>query len=186
MTISERKKEWKKIKENKSKIVIGPRSALFVPFTNIGLIIIDEEHDSSYSSFTTPKYITREVAEYIARDNNACLLLGSATPNVSTMYKAETGKIDYYTLTKRPANIQNPDIEIVDMKEVLQKELERLKTSGKISKYKGFDKPIRICFRLSEYKLLNKPFIYGLDSNSAKGIALTREEFKEYCKSAQL
>jgi hypothetical protein len=77
-------------------------------------------------------------------------------------------------------------VEIVDMKEVLQKELERLKTSGKISKYKGFDKPIRICFRLSEYKLLNKPFIYGLDSNSAKGIALTREEFKEYCKSAQL
>lgn len=117
MTISERKKEWKKIKENKSKIVIGPRSALFVPFTNIGLIIIDEEHDSSYSSFTTPKYITREVAEYIARDNNACLLLGSATPNVSTMYRAKTGKIDYYTLTKRPANIQNPDIEIVDMKE---------------------------------------------------------------------
>ena len=117
MTISERKKEWKRIKENKAKIVIGPRSALFVPSNNIGLIIIDEEHDSSYSSFTTPKYITREVAEYIAYENNACLLLGSATPDVSTMYKAEQGKIDYYELTKRPANIQNPDIEIVDMKE---------------------------------------------------------------------
>ncbi len=117
MTISERKKEWKRIKENKAKIVIGPRSALFVPSNNIGLIIIDEEHDSSYSSFTTPKYITREVAEYMAYDNNACLLLGSATPDVSTMYKAEQGKIDYYELTKRPANIQNPDIEIVNMKE---------------------------------------------------------------------
>jgi len=117
MTISERKKEWKRIKENKAKIVIGPRSALFVPFDNIGLIIVDEEHDSSYSSFTSPKYITREVAEYIAYDNNACLLLGSATPDISTMYKAEQGEIDYYELTKRPANIQNPDIEIVDMKE---------------------------------------------------------------------
>lgn len=117
MTISERKKEWKRIKENEAKIVIGPRSALFVPFDNIGLIIIDEEHDSSYSSFTTPKYITREVAEYMAYDNNACLVLGSATPEISTMYKAEQGKIDYYELTKRPANIQNPYIEIVDMKE---------------------------------------------------------------------
>jgi len=119
MTISERKKEWKRIKENKAKIVIGPRSALFAPFSNIGLIIIDEEHDSSYSSFTTPKYITREVAEYIARENNSCLVLGSATPSISTMHRAKNGKIDYYTLTKRPANIQNPDIEIVDMKEEL-------------------------------------------------------------------
>lgn len=117
MTISERKKEWKKIKLGKSKIVIGPRSALFVPFDNIGLIIIDEEHDSSYSSFTTPKYITREVAEYIAYEYNAYLLLGSATPNVTTMYRALSEKIDFYELTKRPANIQNPDIEIVDMKE---------------------------------------------------------------------
>ena len=117
MTITERKKEWKKILENKAKIVIGPRSALFAPFSNIGLVIIDEEHDSSYSSFTTPKYITREVAEYIARDNKACLVLGSATPNISTMYRAKTGKIDYYKLTKRPADIQNPDIEIIDMKE---------------------------------------------------------------------
>ena len=117
MTISERKKEWKKIKEGKVKIVIGPRSALFVPFENIGLVIIDEYHDSSYSSFTTPKYITREVAEYIARDNNACLLLGSATPDITTMYKAKNNIIDYYELTKRPETIQNPDIEIVDMKE---------------------------------------------------------------------
>lgn len=117
MTISERKKEWKKVKTGEAKIVIGPRSALFVPFDTIGLIIIDEEHDSSYSSFTTPKYITREVAEYMAYEYNAYLLLGSATPDVSTMYKALSEKIDFYELTKRPANIQNPDIEIVDMKE---------------------------------------------------------------------
>ena len=117
MTISERKAEWKKIKEKKVKIVIGPRSALFVPFDNLGLIIMDEEHDSSYSSKTTPKYITREVAEYLASVNNACLVLGSATPDISTMYKARSGNIDYYELTKRPLSVQSPDIEIVDMKE---------------------------------------------------------------------
>ena len=117
MTVTERKAEWKKIVDGKVKIVIGPRSALFVPFNNIGLIIIDEEHDSSYSSQTTPKYITREVAEYIANMNNACLMLGSATPDVCTMYKAEIGKIDLYELTKRPKEIQNPDVHVVDMKE---------------------------------------------------------------------
>ena len=76
-------------------------------------------------------------------------------------------------------------VEIVDMKEILQKELEDLKVSGKSSKYKGFDKSIRICLSLSEYVPLNKPFIYGLDRNAAVGIALTREQFREYCNSAQ-
>ncbi len=117
MTISERKKEWKKILDKKVQIVVGPRSALFVPFDNLGLIIIDEEHDASYSSQTTPKYITREVAEYLANMHSACLMLGSATPDVSTMYRAESGKIDLYELTKRPKEIQNPDIHVVDMKE---------------------------------------------------------------------
>lgn len=76
-------------------------------------------------------------------------------------------------------------IEIVDMKEILQKELEELNSSGKTSKYKGFDKPIRICLKLSEYKSLDKPFIYGIDRNAAIGVTLTRAQFKEYCKAAQ-
>lgn len=76
-------------------------------------------------------------------------------------------------------------VEIVDMKDILQKELDELKSSGKTSKYKGFDKSIRICLKLSEYKPLDKPFTYGLDRNAAIGVALTREQFKEYCKSAQ-
>lgn len=76
-------------------------------------------------------------------------------------------------------------IEIVDMKEMLQKELEELNSSGKTSKYKGFDKPIRICLKLSEYKSLGKPFTYGLDRNAAIGVALTRAQFKEYCKAVQ-
>lgn len=76
-------------------------------------------------------------------------------------------------------------VEIVDMKEMLQKVLNELNSSGKTSKYKGFDKSIRICLKLSEYKPFDKPFIYGLDRNAAIGVALTREQFKEYCKSAQ-
>lgn len=117
MTISEKKLEWKRIKDGKVKIVIGPRSALFVPLSNLELIVIDEEHDSSYSSGMTPKYITREVAEYIARTNNISLILGSATPDVSTMYRAiETKDIAYYRLDKRPGEATEPDIKIVDMK----------------------------------------------------------------------
>ncbi len=116
MTVLERQTEYKRIVNGKAKIVIGPRSALFVPFNNLGLIIIDEEHDSSYISGTTPKYNTREVATRLAYLNNANLVLGSATPDVCTMYKAMEDKIDYYSMLKRPGNSHEPDVEIVDMK----------------------------------------------------------------------
>lgn len=117
MTISEKKLEWKRIKDGKIKIVIGPRSALFVPLPNLELIVIDEEHDSSYSSGMTPKYITKEVAEYMARTNSISLILGSATPEISTMYRTlEVKDIDYYRLDKRPGEAGEPDIQIVDMK----------------------------------------------------------------------
>lgn len=117
MTITEKKIEWKRIKDGKVKIVIGPRSALFVPLPDLDLIIIDEEHDPSYNSAMTPKYITREVAEYIARTNDITLILGSATPEISTMYRAkELKEIDYYRLNNRPGKASNPDIKIVDMK----------------------------------------------------------------------
>ena len=76
-------------------------------------------------------------------------------------------------------------VEIIDMKETLQKEREELNTSGKTSTYNGFDKPIRICLRLSGFKFLEKPFTYGIDRNAAVGVALTREQFKRYCKSVQ-
>jgi len=82
-------------------------------------------------------------------------------------------------------NYRVDSVEIVDMKDILQKELDELKSSGKTSKYRGFDKSIRICLKLSEYKPLDKPFTYGLDRNAAIGVALTREQFKEYCKSSQ-
>ena len=75
-------------------------------------------------------------------------------------------------------------VEIVDMGEILKKEKDELERKGKSSKYKGFDKALRICLRLSNYKALEKPFIYGLDRNAAIGVALTRKEFKDYIKSS--
>lgn len=116
MTMLEKQTEFKRIVNGQAKIVIGPRSALFVPIKNLGLIIMDEEHDASYISQSTPRYNTKEVATKIAYEQNAVLLLGSATPDITTMYKAKTGKIDIYSMTKRPAKITFPDMEIVDMK----------------------------------------------------------------------
>lgn len=116
MTISERKEEYRKIKIGESKIVVGARSACFAPLDNIGLIIIDEEHDSSYYSQTTPKYSTKEVAAYICSENNATLLLGSATPEVSTFYKTTIGKIKLFELKNRPNGANLPEVVMVDRK----------------------------------------------------------------------
>lgn len=116
MTILERQTEIKKIINGKSKIVIGPRSALFVPLLNIGLVIIDEEHDTSYISQTTPKYNTKEVATQLCYMNKALLVLGSATPEISSMYKASVGSIKLYEMKKRPNSYTLPQVDIVDMK----------------------------------------------------------------------
>ena len=88
LSIGERHDEWEKIREGKAKIVIGARSAIFAPLDNIGIIIIDEEHDSSYKSETNPRYSAKEIAKKIAKENKIPLLLGSATPELSTYYNA--------------------------------------------------------------------------------------------------
>ena len=88
LSTGERHDEWTRIKENKAKIVIGARSAIFAPTQNLGIIIIDEEHDGSYKSEANPKYDAKEVAKYIAKTQKCPLLLGSATPDVRTYYNA--------------------------------------------------------------------------------------------------
>ena len=94
LSIGERHDEWERIKENKAKIVIGARSAIFAPVKDLGIIIIDEEHDSSYKSEASPKYDAKEVAKKIAKQENVPLVLGSATPDLRTFYNAkETEKI---------------------------------------------------------------------------------------------
>ena len=120
LSIGERHDEWERIKENKAKIVIGARSAIFAPVKDLGIIIIDEEHDSSYKSEASPKYDAKEVAKKIAKQENVPLVLGSATPDLRTFYNAkETEKITLLELTKRANNSNLPKVEIVDLKQEL-------------------------------------------------------------------
>ena len=125
LSIGERYDEWNRIKEGKAKIVIGARSAIFAPIENIGVIIIDEEHDASYKSETNPRYNAKEIAMIIARENRAPLVLGSATPDIITFYntkrKDENGenKTNLLQLTKRANNSALPKVEIIDLKQEL-------------------------------------------------------------------
>ena len=120
LSIGEKYDEWDKIKNKKAKIVIGARSAIFAPMENLGIIIIDEEHDSSYKSESNPKYDAKQVAKYIAKQNRCPLLLGSATPDLRDYYKAkELGKIELLELTKRANKSELPKVTIIDLKEEL-------------------------------------------------------------------
>ena len=118
MKISERKEEYKKIKNGEVDIVLGARSAIFAPVSNLGLIVIDEEHDQSYYSEKKPKYSTKEVADFLCKENNATLILGSATPEIVSFYNAQIGNIKLVEMKSRAAkNATLPEIEIVDLKE---------------------------------------------------------------------
>jgi len=120
LSLGEKYDEWNKIREGKAKIVIGARSAIFAPVKNLGIIIIDEEHDSSYKSESNPKYDAKQVAKYIAKQNNCPLLLGSATPDINTYYKAtELNKIELLKLTKRANKSNLPEVAVIDLKQEL-------------------------------------------------------------------
>jgi primosomal protein N' (replication factor Y) len=117
LSIGERYDEWRRIRDKKAKIVIGARSAVFAPTNDVGIIIIDEEHDASYKSETTPKFDARDIAKKIAQMNNIPLVLGSATPDVKTYYKAQNKEINLIKLSKRISSGGLPDVEIVDLRE---------------------------------------------------------------------
>lgn len=115
LSVGEKHDEWLKIYSNDAKIVIGARSAIFAPLSNIGVIIIDEEHDSSYLSDSNPRYFTQDIAVFRAKYNKCPLVLGSATPSIETFYKTQTHE---YNLTQMPVRANQkpmPKIEIVDM-----------------------------------------------------------------------
>jgi len=111
----ERFDEWNRLKSGKAKIALGARSCIFAPLENIGVIIIDEEHDSSYYSESNPRFHTHEVARYLAYLNSCPLVLGSATPSVESYYLAKQGQYSLINLNHRANNKELPSIEIIDM-----------------------------------------------------------------------
>ncbi len=119
---SERYDEYRKITLGKSKIAIGTRSAIFSPFSSLGIIIIDEEHTASYKQENNPKYNAKDIAIWRSKYHNCPVLLGSATPSLETMARAANGVYTLLTLTKRAGNSVLPKVEIVDMKREFKKE----------------------------------------------------------------
>ncbi|MDQ6625661.1 MAG: primosomal protein N', partial [Verrucomicrobiota bacterium] len=117
----ERHDEWHKIQSGQAKIVIGARSAVFAPLENLGLIVVDEEHENSYKQEEAPRYQARDVAVVRAKLENAVVLLGSATPSLESYYNATRGKYQLLQLTQRVDNNQMPMIRIVDLRNEARK-----------------------------------------------------------------
>ncbi len=113
----ERSEQWRRIRSGGATVVVGTRSGVFAPVRNLGLIVVDEEHDGSYKQEETPRYNGRDVAIVRAQHAGACVLLGSATPSLESRYNAERGK---YTLLELPGRIEArpmPAVELIDMRQ---------------------------------------------------------------------
>lgn len=117
----ERMDAWRRVRRGDVDLVIGTRSAIFAPLDNIGLIVIDEEHEHTYKSESDPKYHARDVAAYRAGKHGALMLLASATPSLESFYKAETGKYTLIPLRQRYGGVHLPTAYIVDMREELRR-----------------------------------------------------------------
>ena len=116
----ERTDAWRRIRRGDVDLVIGTRSAIFAPLDNIGLIVIDEEHEHTYKSESDPKYHARDVAAYRAGKHSALMLLASATPSLESFYKAKEGKYSLVTLKQRYGGFKLPRAVVVDMREELR------------------------------------------------------------------
>lgn len=118
LSVGERVDEFKRVKNGESTIAIGTRSAVFAPLRNIGLIIMDEEQEHTYKSESTPRFHARDVAKFRCSENNALLLLASATPSVDSYAKAKSGRYKLFTLDERYGNAVLPEVIKVDLNEV--------------------------------------------------------------------
>jgi primosomal protein N' (replication factor Y) (superfamily II helicase) len=113
----ERHDEWHKVHSGRARIVIGARSAVFAPLTNLGLIVVDEEHETSYKQEEAPRYHARDVAVVRAKMEKCAVLLGSATPSLESYHNAVNGKYELATLTQRVDNCQMPLIRVIDLRQ---------------------------------------------------------------------
>jgi primosomal protein N' (replication factor Y) len=120
LSAGERYDQFQRAREGLIDVMIGPRSALFTPFPDLGIIIIDEEHEDTYKSETTPRYRARETAIYRAQMEGARVVLGSATPSVDAYYRAKEGEYTLFTIRERAKKSQLPKTEILDMRQELQ------------------------------------------------------------------
>ncbi len=120
LSLGERLDEYKRVKKGLAKIAIGTRSAVFAPFENVGLIIMDEEQEYSYKSENSPRYHAREVAKFRCAQNNALLVLSSATPDVETYYYAKNGRYSLNTLSNRYGSAVLPEVITADMNVEIQ------------------------------------------------------------------
>ncbi|MBO4903301.1 MAG: primosomal protein N' [Lachnospiraceae bacterium] len=116
----ERYDQFERARKGDIDVMIGPRSALFTPFSNLGLIVIDEEHEPTYKSDTMPKYHATEVARELAALHHASVILGSATPSVTSYYEAKKGNYQLFTLDRRAKEAILPKVEIADLREELK------------------------------------------------------------------
>lgn len=116
MSVSERYLKWNDIRKGKVDVVIGPRSALFSPMPRLGIIIIDEEHDSSFKQNSQPRYHARRVAYELAKLLDIPIILGSATPSIETYYAAKSGQIQLLSMPSRILNRPMPKVELVDLR----------------------------------------------------------------------
>ena len=116
----ERLDAWRRIRRGDVDLVIGTRSAIFAPLSNIGMIVIDEEHEHTYKSESDPKYHARDIASYRCGKNNALMLLASATPSIESFYKAKEGRYALVPLRERYGGVKLPQAVIVDMREELR------------------------------------------------------------------
>lgn len=120
LSVGERYDSWKRIRSGEARVIVGTRSAVFAPAQNLGLIILDEEQDDAYKSENSPRYHARDVAKYRAMQENAFVLLGSATPAIETFYGAETGKYPVLHLRERYSGAALPRVTIADMRGTIQ------------------------------------------------------------------
>jgi primosomal protein N' (replication factor Y) len=120
LTPEERSEQWRRIRRGEAPIVVGTRSAIFAPAPNLGLILVDEEHDQSYKQEETPRYNARDVAVMRAKFANAVVVLGSATPALESWQNAAQGKYTRVAMSERVANRPLPEVELVDMRREFQ------------------------------------------------------------------
>jgi len=123
-SMNERVEVWNNVLENKTKakIILGARSSIFLPFSNLGLIVVDEEHETSYKQFEpAPRYNARDAAIVLAKIHKAKILLGSATPSLESYFNAQQNKYGFVEIKRRHGNVQLPKIELIDVKEKQRK-----------------------------------------------------------------